>query len=366
MDVPTLIMERVVGVLTGYPLALQVLAVLVGSLVAAKVIELTGRWVAQSFDGTSGSIRRVVLRAIYAPLYISVFLYGVILSVRLAALPGLALIEAAVMTVIVVLWTRAAIHTGRDALEEVKDRDDRYEFAPVLKNLWSAGVVVVAALALLIVWNVDVTPLLASAGVFGVVLGFAARDAISNFVGGIALFFDDTYKLGDFIVLESGEKGTVTDIGLRSTTLLTQDQVLITVPNSALNAEQVRNESAPSFDKRVRIPVTVAYGSDIDAVEEVLLEVARDVKSVMSSPQPEVRFDSFGDSALAFELRVFIAHPLREPRAVHRVNQEVYRRFAERGIEIPFPQRDVNIRDDDTSIERERDHEGVSTRFESE
>lgn len=357
-------MERVVDVLTHYPLAFQVVGVLVGSLVVAKVIELTGRWLARSFNGTSGSIRQVVLREIYVPLYVSVFLYGVVLSLRLAGLPARSLLEAVVLTAIVVLWTRAGIRTGREALEQVKDRDDRYEFAPVLKNLWSVGVVVVAGIALLVVWNVDVTPLLASAGVLGVVLGFAARDAISNFVGGIALFFDNTYKLGDFIVLESGEKGTVTDIGLRSTTLLTQDQVLITVPNSALNAEQVTNESVPELNKRVRIPVTVAYGSDIDAVEEVLLEIAGDVKSVMSSPPPEVTFQEFGDSELEFELRVFVSHPLREPRAVHRVNQEVYRRFGERGIEIPFPQRDVTIREEaEATVERE---EGVSTRFEPE
>lgn len=199
--------------LASFTLPIQVLIILLGSVISAKVIELTGRWIAHSVETTSGSIRRIVLREIYVPLYVSVVLWGLFLSLQLIELPFLSIFEAVILSAIIVLWTRAGIQVGSKSLEEMKDRDDQYEFVPVFKNLWSAAVVIVAIFALLLVWNVDIPPLIASAGVLRIILGFAAQDAIANFVGGIALYFDDTYKLGDFIVLESGEKDPLVTSG---------------------------------------------------------------------------------------------------------------------------------------------------------
>ncbi|WP_336344685.1 mechanosensitive ion channel family protein [Halalkalicoccus ordinarius] len=343
-------MEQLAELLAPFTLPMQILIVLLGSVGSAKVIELTGRWIAPSIESTTGSVRRVILREIYVPLYLSVFLYGLFLSLELIGAPILRLFESVILSAIVVLWTRAGIRAGSNSLEEIKEHDTHYEFAPVFKNLWSAAVVVIAAIALLLVWNIDITPLLASAGVFGIVLGFAAQEAIANFVGGIALYFDDTYKIGDFVVLESGEKGSVSDIGIRSTTLLTPDRVLITVPNSVLNSAQVRNESAPQRQKRIQIPIEVAYGTSTETVEEILLSIAADVTGVLPSPQPIVLFRGFGDSALRYELQVFISHPLREPRVVDDINREVQQQFAENDIEIPFPQREISLRDDDDSL----------------
>lgn len=348
-------MQRLAELLIPFTLPVQVLIVLLGSVATAKVIELTGRWIARSVETTPGSIRRIVLREIYAPLYVSVFLLGLLLSLQLIGAPILSILEAIVLSAIIVLWTRAGIHAGSESLEAAKQRDDQYEFAPVFKNLWSAAVVVVAVFSLLLVWNVDITPLLASAGVLGVVIGFAAQDAIANFVGGVALYFDDTYKIGDFIVLESGEKGSVSDIGIRSTTLLTPDRVMITIPNAVLNSAQVRNESAPKRHKRVRIPIEVEYGSDTETVEGILRGIADESKGVLSAPPPTVLFQGFGDSALQYELHVFVSHPLREPRVIDRINREVYRRFAEAGIGIPFPQREITLRDGDEPLGAVRD-----------
>lgn len=339
-------MEQLIELLASFTLLTQVLILLLGSVVTAKTIELAGRWIAQSVETTSGSIHRIILHEIYVPLYVSVILYGLFLSLRLIELPLLAIFEAIVLSAIVILWTRAGIQVGSKSLEELKGRDDQHEFAPVFKNLWSAAVVIVAIFSLLLVWNVDVTPLLASAGVLGIILGFAAQDAIANFVGGIALYFDDTYKIGDFIVLESGEKGSVSDIGIRSTTLLTPDRVLVTVPNSVLNSAQVRNESAPQRHKRVQVPIEVGYGTTSETIEELLLSIAADTKGVLSSPKPTVFFRSFGESALQYELLIFVPHPLQEPRVVDRLNREIYRRFAVEGIEIPFPQREITVHEE--------------------
>ena len=329
--------------LAGLPTWAQVIVILAGAIVTAKLIELAGKWVVRSL-GEGGSIRTVFFEEITLPLYVSVFLWGVLESLALVELElAVGGVHNVILTVILVVWTRAGLRIGNRSLSRLKDRDESYEFAPMLKNIWSVAVVSIAFVSLLSIWEIDVTPLLASAGVLGIVIGFAARDAVANFIGGIALYFDDTYKLGDFIVLESGEKGTVVDIGLRSTTVLTRDRVMVAVPNSVLNSSQVINESAPQRYKRVRVPVQVAYGSDIDTVESILDSVGEDLDHVIDTPSHEVRFREFGDSGLKYEFRGFIPHPAREPRAIHRINREIYHRFDENDVEIPYPQRNLHF-----------------------
>jgi small-conductance mechanosensitive channel len=136
---------------------------------------------------------------------------------------------------VVLAWTYGAIQFGRRGLEVVREAGTRYQFASILKNVWTFGVVLAAFLTLITIWGVNLTPLLAAGGIFGIVVGIAAQDAIANFIGGISLYFDNTYQLGDFVHLESGEKGSVVDIGIRSRTLLTPDYVKVTVPHSVLN-----------------------------------------------------------------------------------------------------------------------------------
>ncbi|GAB6879312.1 hypothetical protein JCM17823_15860 [Halorubrum gandharaense] len=329
------------------PLWGEIALLLVGSLVAATLIEAVVTVLARRLDPSEGTIRGVVFEEIHVPLYVSVFLWGVYQSLVLIGSPALTVIMNLTLTVVLVLWMRAAIRVGNRGLERIKERDRSYEFAPMLKNLWSVSVVVTALVGLLVIWEIDVTPLLASAGIIGIIIGFAAQDAVSNFIGGVALYFDDTYKLGDFIVLETGEKGTVVDIGLRSTTLLTRERVMVTVPNSLLNSAHVINESAPQRYKRIGLSIRVAYGTDADLVEEILLEEAEDANYVRETPRPEVRFMEFGDSGIEYELRVFVPHPTRASRARHAVNTAVYKRFAEEGIEVPYPRRDVRMRGDE-------------------
>lgn len=338
-------------ILAGLPTWAQIFFILFGAIVAAKLIELGGYWLAESL-GEGGSLHTIFFEEITLPLYVSVFLWGVFESLQLVELElPLFGLQNLILTVVLILWTRAGLRVGNRSLNQLKKRDRSYEFAPVFKNIWSVGIIAMAFISLLVIWEIDITPLLASAGVLGIVLGFAARDAVANFIGGIALYFDDTYKLGDFIVLESGQKGTVVDIGLRSTTVLTRDRVMVTVPNSLLNTSQVINESAPQQHKRVRVPVQVAYGTDIDEVESILETINEEVDQVLDSPKPEIRFRGFGDNGLEYEFWAFIPHPTREARAIHRLNQEIYRRFGDKGIEIPYPQRDVWFRDDEVDVD---------------
>ncbi len=175
-------------------------------------------------------------------------------------------------------------------------------------------------------------------------IGFAAKDTLANLFGGIFILADAPYKVGDFVVLGSGERGEVTQIGLRSTRLLTRDDVEVTVPNAVIaNAKIVNESGGPWVKERVRVKVGVAYGSDIDQVREVLMAVAAENPHVEQDPEPRVRFRAFGDSGLDFELLAWVREPVLRGRVLDALNTEVYKRFAAAGIEIPYPKRDVYL-----------------------
>ena len=156
---------------------------------------------------------------------------------------------------------------------------------------------------------------------------------------------DAPYKTGDFIILDSGERGVVTDIGLRSTRILTRDDVEITVPNGIIGNGKIINEAGgPPSQHRIRVAVGVAYGSDVDQVIEVLRDVAADLPEVLSSPEPRVRFRAFGDFSLNFELLCWISKPVDRGRLAHELHCAVYKALQKNQIEIPFPQRDLHVR----------------------
>lgn len=252
-------------------------------------------------------------------------------------------------TVVVLIWAIAIFKISGIMVQGLSEKITSFaglekEIIPLIENIAKATVIISTIFVILGVWKKDVTPLLASAGIAGFAVAFAAKDTIANFFGGISVFMDRPYKIGDYIILDSGERGEVVAIGLRSTKILTRDEVLISIPNSIMANSKIINESAPIPRFRVRIPIGVAYGSDVDKVERILEEIAINNKYVVKNPAPRVRFRRFGDSALEFELLVWVIEPKYKGRAVHQINKEIHRRFAEEGIEIPYPKRDIYIR----------------------
>ena len=163
------------------------------------------------------------------------------------------------------------------------------------------------------------------------------------FFGGINILVDRPFRTGDYVILDSGERGQVVEVGLRSTRIITRDDVQIAIPNSVLTNAKIVNESVPKNRFRVRIKIGVAYGSDVNLVEEILLQTAKSNDSVVLLPEPRVRFRFFGDSALEFELLCWAYQPDIKGKLMHELNREIYKSFNSAGIIIPFPQRDVHV-----------------------
>ena len=156
---------------------------------------------------------------------------------------------------------------------------------------------------------------------------------------------DAPYKENDYINLDSGERGYVTNIGLRSTRLLTRDDIEITIPNSVIANSKIVNESGgPHEQERVRINIGVAYGSDIDKVRDILMGIAENNSNVSKLNIPRVRFRTFGDSSINFQLLFWIEKPEMRGRVSDEINTQIYKAFNKENIDIPFPQRTVHIK----------------------
>jgi small-conductance mechanosensitive channel len=215
----------------------------------------------------------------------------------------------------------------------------------LLHNVMKVVLFALAGYFFFLAWSIDVTAWLASAGIVGLALSFAAKDTLSNLFAGVSIVMDAPYKTGDFIILNSGERGVVTDIGLRSTRILTRDDVEITIPNGIIGNSTIVNEAGgPPAQHRIRVAVGVAYGSDIDHVIATLEKVAVDNSDILPTPAPRVRFRQFGESSLNFELMGWISNPANRGRVQHELNCAVYKTLQAEKIEIPFPQRDLHVR----------------------
>jgi len=206
-------------------------------------------------------------------------------------------------------------------------------------------IVVVGFVIILQTAGIDLTTLNVLAGAVGIGLGFGLQNIVSNFISGLIILFERPIKVGDRIVVGNVE-GDVVRIGARSTEVVTNDNITIIVPNSRFITEEVINWSHNDRKVRFRIPVSVAYGSDVRLVEQLLLEVAANDPDILDKPAPGVRLMEFGDSGLQFELRAWSTTLIhRKGLLVSNLNFAILDKFSEHGIEIPFPQRDLRIRE---------------------
>jgi MscS family membrane protein len=331
---------------------LQALIIAVAFILGGKVADwiisaIIGRFARQS----SNSFDDQIVGLVHTPIFTSFVLLGLALGTYRIELPEApAFITIGILkTIAIFVWYNTLMQLMNLVVRAFSStRDRKIVQTGMLSLLHNAMKVIVVALTvyfLFLAWNIDVTAWLASAGIVGLALSFAAKDTLSNLFAGVSIVMDAPYKAGDFIILDTGERGVVTDIGLRSTRILTRDDVEITVPNGIIGNGKIINEAGgPPSQHRIRVSVGVAYGSDIDHVIDVLAKVASDHPEVLASPEPRVRFRQFGESSLDFELLGWIAKPVDRGRVSHELNCSVYKALNKNSIEIPFPQRDLYVR----------------------
>ncbi len=200
--------------------------------------------------------------------------------------------------------------------------------------------------------GIDLTALAVFSGAFGLAIGFGLQKTFGNLIAGIILLMDRSIKPGDVIAVSDGSGresfGQIRKIGVRAISVVTRDKKEYLIPNENLMVNQVENWSYSSREVRVKAPVGVAYDTDVELAEKLMCEAASEAPRVLKNPKPRVLLMGFGDSSIDFEIRFWITDP---EEGVSGVRSDVYKRlwqlFRENGIEIPFPQRDLNLRDNE-------------------
>ncbi|MFV2073138.1 MAG: mechanosensitive ion channel family protein [Thermoanaerobaculales bacterium] len=329
-------------------------AIVVGAVLVALLVRVLFTRVVLVFTRkTATEVDNQIVLAVRGPVVWSIILAGLAWAhLEIEAPPPVDyVVYGLILTVVGILWTVAAMRVGHILLDVLSRRVDEVPwiepktlplFDMILKAVVVGGFLYIVCIA----WDIPLTSWLTSAGIVGIAVGFAAKDTLANLFSGIFIIADAPYKIGDFVVLDNNIRGEVLEIGIRSTRLLTRDDVQVTVPNAVIGNAQIVNQTGGPHDKmRVRVKVSVAYGSDVDQVREVLLGCVEGVSNLCSDPVPRVRFREFGNSGLLFELLAWIDEPVFRGRVLDAMNTNVYKAFSGAGIEIPFAKQDVYVKE---------------------
>jgi small-conductance mechanosensitive channel len=331
-------------------LILVVAGLIVAKLADLVLVGLLSRILAK----TENRIDDTIAELLHKPVFTSLAVTGLIVAAHtLSDQLGdklLPIVLSLLKSMIILSWVLFFLRATGPVLSSMESHKSRFKFAqkdtvPLIRNLAMVLLVLTGAYAILVAWDINVTGFVASAGIVGLALSFAAQDTLSHLFAGVAILADRPYRIGDYIVLDTGERGAVTAIGLRTTRLMTRDDVEVSIPNGVMGSAKIVNESGGGDTRyRIRVSVGVAYGSDVDHVLSVLEGIALANNAVCRTPEPRVRFRAFGHSSLDFELLAWIIEPSLRGLLVHELNCAIYRRFTEEKIVIPFPQQDVWVR----------------------
>lgn len=294
---------------------------------------------------TVTDLDELIIDKIEFPVSLIIILYG--LRIMLVIMDNNdTLIVGIINTIIVVIIMVTSVYVLDIIMNELEKKwvhhtksrlDDRLMI--MLHNGIKIMIVLVSILWVFMIWGFDVKSLLLSLGVLSLVLGLALKDSLSNIVGGISLLLDKTFKKGDMIKLQTGETGEVLDVGIRTTKIKTFDDELMIVPNDELANTKIINYAKPSESLRLRISFSVAYGSDIEHVEDVVKKTLMNLKGRNERTEIDVLLTKMGDFALEFEARFHISDYRQMSIIKSNATTEIYRALKKNKIEIPYPTR---------------------------
>ena len=296
-----------------------------------------------------------LVETLHPAVYNTILYMGFYLAINTLTLPDKItfLLIGIIKSILVIYWSLGLFKSFIIIINWASNKDSKRALIkkktlPLFDNLGKIIIFLFSIYFIMLSWGINVTAWIASAGILSVVIGFAAKDTLGNLFAGIFIMADSPYKEGDYINLDTGERGYVRDIGIRSTRIQTRDDIEITIPNSVIANSKIINESGGGAEKeRLRINISVAYGTDIDKVREILVELSKSSENICKAPDPRVRFRSFGDSGLMFQLLFWIEKPKDRGRIIDEINSKIYKQFNAANIEIPFPQRTIHMQTSD-------------------
>ncbi|HZW38818.1 MAG TPA: mechanosensitive ion channel domain-containing protein [Ignavibacteriaceae bacterium] len=202
--------------------------------------------------------------------------------------------------------------------------------------------------------GIDLSSITIIAGALGVGIGFGLQNITNNFVSGIVILVERPIKVGDRI--EVGEvSGDVVRISMRATTIITNDNISIIVPNSEFISNKVINWSHSNKNLRLNFPIYISYTEDPEKIKSYILDVVSENEGVLKDPKPDVLFDKFGENGIVLRLRVWTREYINRPGVLRsQIYYAIFAKFKEKGIEIPYPRRDITIRENPKAMDSDK------------
>jgi small-conductance mechanosensitive channel len=219
--------------------------------------------------------------------------------------------------------------------------------SPLLIKTIRVVLIIVAIIWVLSIWQVDITPLLAGAGIASFVIGFAMQDTLKNIFGGISMILEKSLEVGDRISLDSGEMGLVEEVSIRSTKIRTFNNELLTIPNGRLADSLIKNYTKPNLNLRVVVDFSVVYGSDTDKVKEVVEKTIKNMPDVNLEPPVSAIMVAMADSGLNWQVRFWVSNQGEAFDKKIEALDKIYKALNQENIGIPFPTRTVYLKKDD-------------------
>ena len=318
-------------------------------IIAAIIVYLVFTFLKKRAEKTDTKMDDLIVYSLGSPLIILAFFIPLFFAIQHAIIvyPQYQWIAGSkvlfAMYIIVGTWIIATFVDGflrtyglALAVTTETDLDDR--IIEILQKIAKYLIWFTGLLYVLTLFEINITPLIAGAGIFGIAIALAAQDLFSNFFGGAVIITDQPFKVGDRVLIND-ILGDVTHIGPRSTRIITLDSDIVTIPNNKITTNVVRNFSLPSPQVRIQIPVTVAYGTEIDHVKTILTRIAEGaVKTkseiITAEPIPAVYLVKMDKSAMTFELTVFAREFNHNSVIRDFLNTRIIEEFRKEGIII--------------------------------
>ncbi len=315
-------------------------------------------FVKQFTKRTKTDVDDKILAILKGPIFWIILSYGIVSSLSVLNFPWVFINAMNVLfkslLILIGGWLAFKIfkdlilHWGKKYAESTETTLDDV-MLPLFEKVGMVVIILVVILSALNLYGVDVTMLVAGMGVAGLVVAFAAQDTLGNFISGMFLLTDRPFKVGDLVLMENGDYCRVHHIGMRSTKLYnTFDHDMIILPNSKIANEKVINLTEPDNKFKVRVTIGIDYSSDVEKAKRIIREVAEKHPDVIheKDKMPMVRLSDFGESAVMLKLFAWVNDLNNQWKVAGEIREEVFRRFKEEGITIPFPQRVVHIRNE--------------------
>lgn len=303
---------------------------------------------------TETKIDDIVIASLRFPSLFWAVALGASLGIGLSELPAryTAGITLAISLLLIVSATIASANlAGRIFSSFIQSKQLPFPSTGLAYGIIKGTIYLVGLLVMLAQMGISIAPLLTALGVGGLAVALALQDTLANVFAGLHIIVERSIRVGDFIRLESGQEGYVDDITWRTTRVRMLPNNIVVIPNSKLAQSVVTNYYLPEKRMSLLIPVSVSYASDPEQVERILVEEAKEgaktIPGLLAEPEPFVRFiPGFGDSSLDFTLICQVAEFTDQYVAQHELRKRIFKRFKAEGIDIPFPQRTVHLREE--------------------